>query len=122
MQGEHFFDLMQANRTQAMGSKVMFDKHQAMPAMFDKHQAIPAIIVRGSDEQALTMLAQMGAEETTSSAFVQTDRTQKVVYFPRLISRKHEHKQMLLSKNYTPNVSQIENENEISIEEYMLTR
>jgi hypothetical protein len=71
---------MQANRTQAMGSKVMFDKHQAMPVMFDKHQAMPAIIVRGSDEQTLTMLAQMGGEETISPAFARTDSESRVLF------------------------------------------
>ena len=63
MQGEYLFDLIQANSKLAMGAATMSDHRQAMPA----------IIVREHEEQTLTMLAQTGGEETTSSISAQTE-------------------------------------------------
>jgi hypothetical protein len=73
MQGEYIFDLIQANRNQAMGAMIMSDRRQAMPA----------IIVREHEGQTLTMLAQTGGEETTkettSSVFAQTESENRVL-------------------------------------------
>ena len=63
MQGEHLYDMMHRNRPQAMGAMVASDQRQAMPA----------IINRQSDGRTLTLLAQKGGEETTSSIFAQTE-------------------------------------------------
>ena len=68
MQGEYLFDLIQANSKLAMGAVTMSDHRQAMPA----------IIVREHEEQTLTMLAQTGGEETTSSIFAQTESENRV--------------------------------------------
>ena len=70
MQGEHDFNLMHAKRPQAMAAIIVHSEPRL---------AMPSIIVRKSDGQNLTMLAQTGGEETseeTSSAsndFAQTE-------------------------------------------------
>ena len=70
MQGEHVYDMMHANRPQAMAAMVVHSEPRL---------AMPAIIVRKSYGQNCTMLAQTGGEETsdeTSSAsndFAQTE-------------------------------------------------
>ena len=107
MQGEYLFDLIQANSKLAMGAATMSDHRQAMPA----------IIVREHEEQTLTMLAQTGGEETTSSISAQTESENRV-----LVSEAYtQTEQMLPPETPTLTVSQIENQNEISIEEYIQT-
>jgi hypothetical protein len=107
MQGEYLFDLIQANSKMAMGAATMPDHRQAMPA----------IIVREHEEQNLTMLAQTGGEETTSSIFAQTESENRVLVSEACTQTE----QMLLPENLASTVSQIKNENEISTEEYMQT-
>ena len=59
IQGKHLYDMMHRNRPQAMGDMVASDQRQAMPAITN----------RQSDGRTLTLLAQKGGEETTSSIF-----------------------------------------------------
>jgi hypothetical protein len=107
MQGEYLFDLIQANSKLAMGAATMSNHRQAMPA----------IIVREHEERTLTMLAQTGGRETTSSISAQTESENRVLVSEACTQTE----QMLLPETLTLTVSQIENENEISIEEYMQT-
>ena len=66
MQGEHVYNMMHANRPQAMAAMVVHSEPRL---------AMPAITVRKSDGQNLTMLAQTGGEETyeASNDFAQTE-------------------------------------------------
>ena len=76
----------------------------------DKRQAMQALIVREYYDPTLTMLAQTGGEETTSSISAQTESENRV-----LVSEAYtQTEQMLLPETLTFTVSQIENENEIS--------
>ncbi len=85
--------------------------------MHDKRQAMPALIIQEFDELTLIMWAQTGDEETKSLVFAQTES--EISTFVSEACTQTE--QLSFSENYTPNVSQIENENETSIEKYMRT-
>jgi hypothetical protein len=65
---------------------------------------MPAIIVREYDDPTLTILAQTGGEETTSSLFAQTDSESEnsVFVFKAYMQSSPQTEQMLFSENFIP--------------------
>ena len=108
MQGEHVYNLMHANRPQAMAAMVVHSEPRL---------AMPAIIVRKSDGQNLTMLAQTGGEETyeASNDFAQTEPENRA-----LVSEVGtQTEQISLSDNYSSTTVVHEEELQLNLRKYL---
>jgi hypothetical protein len=108
MQGEHVYNMMHANRPQAMAAMVVHSEPRL---------AMPAITVRKSDGQNLTMLAQTGGEETyeASNDFAQTEPENRA-----LVSEVGtQTEQISLSDNYSSTTVVHEEELQLNLRKYL---